>query len=77
LPGLGVLGFIIGFALQDTLGNFASGMMILLYRPYDVGDVIDAGGVSGKVEDMTLVYTTIHTFGNQKMVVPNNKIWET
>jgi len=75
LAGLGVLGFIIGFALQDTLGNFASGMMILLYRPYDVGDVIDAGGVSGKVEDMTLVYTVIHTFDNQKMVVPNNKIW--
>ncbi len=75
LAGLGVLGFIIGFALQDTLGNFASGMMILLYRPYDVGDVIDAGGVSGKVEDMTLVYTIIHTFDNQKMVVPNSKIW--
>ena len=75
LAGLGVLGFIIGFALQDTLGNFASGMMILIYRPYDVGDVIDAGGVSGKVEDMTLVYTVIHTFDNQKMVVPNSKIW--
>jgi small conductance mechanosensitive channel len=75
LAGLGVLGFIIGFALQDTLGNFASGMMILLYRPYDVGDVIDAGGVSGKVEDMTLVYTIILTFDNQTMVVPNSKIW--
>jgi small conductance mechanosensitive channel len=75
LAGLGVLGFIIGFALQDTLGNFASGMMILLYRPYDVGDVIDAGGVSGKVDDMTLVYTIINTFDNQRMVVPNSKIW--
>ena len=75
LAGLGVLGFIIGFALQDTLGNFASGMMILLYRPYDVGDVIEAAGVSGKVEDMSLVYTVIHTFDNQKMVVPNSKIW--
>jgi len=75
LAGLGVLGFIIGFALQDTLGNFASGMMILMYRPYDVGDVIDAGGVSGKVSDMTLVYTIIKTFDNQVMVVPNSKIW--
>ena len=75
LAGLGVLGFIIGFALQDTLSNFASGMMILLYRPYDVGDVIDAGGVSGKVDDMTLVYTIINTFDNQRMVVPNSKIW--
>jgi small conductance mechanosensitive channel len=75
LAGLGVLGFIVGFALQDTLGNFASGMMILIYRPYDVGDVITAGGVTGKVRDMSLVYTVINTFDNQKMVVPNSKIW--
>ena len=75
LAGLGVLGFIVGFALQDTLGNFASGMMILLYRPYDVGDVITAAGVTGKVKDMSLVYTMILTFDNQKMIVPNSKIW--
>ena len=75
LAGLGVLGFIVGFALQDTLGNFAAGMMILMYRPYDVGDVITAGGVTGKVKDMSLVYTMILTFDNQKMIVPNNRIW--
>ena len=45
LTGLGIAGFIVGFALQDTLGNFASGAMILLYRPFDMGDVIEAGGV--------------------------------
>lgn len=75
LAGLGVLGFIIGFALQDTLGNFAAGMMILIYRPYDVGDVITAAGITGKVEDMSLVYTLVLTFDNQRMVVPNGKIW--
>jgi small conductance mechanosensitive channel len=75
LAGLGVAGFIIGFALQDTLSNFASGMMILVYRPYDVGDVVEAGGVMGKVKQMSLVSTTILTFDNQKLVVPNNKIW--
>jgi small conductance mechanosensitive channel len=75
LAGLGVAGFIVGFALQDTLGNFASGMMILVYRPYDVGDIITAGGISGKVEDMSLVYTVVLTFDNQKMIVPNSKIW--
>ena len=75
LAGLGVVGFIIGFALQDTLGNFASGLMILLYRPYDIGDVIDAGGVYGKVDRMSLVNTVILTFDNQNMVVPNSKIW--
>ncbi len=75
LAGLGVAGFIIGFALQDTLANFASGMMILLYRPYDVGDVVDVSGVFGKVNKMSLVSTTILTFDNQTLVVPNKKIW--
>lgn len=53
LAGLGIAGFIIGFALQDTLSNFASGMMILAYQPFDVGDVIEAAGVTGKVHKMT------------------------
>lgn len=75
LAGFGVAGLIVGFALQDTLSNFASGLMILIYRPYDVDDVIEAGGVSGKVKQMSLVSTTILTFDNQKLVVPNNKIW--
>jgi small conductance mechanosensitive channel len=75
LAGMGVAGFVIGFALQDTLSNFASGMMILSYRPFDVGDVVEAGGVSGTVSHMSLVNTTIMTFDNQTIVVPNNKIW--
>lgn len=75
LAGLGVAGFIIGFALQDTLSNFASGMMILIYRPFDVGDMVEAGGVMGKVSEMSLVSTTVLTVDNQKLVVPNNKIW--
>ena len=75
LAGLGVAGFILGFALQDTLSNFASGMMILLYRPFDVGDVVETGGVFGKVSHMSLVNTTILTFDNQTLIIPNNKIW--
>jgi small conductance mechanosensitive channel len=75
LAGLGVAGFIVGFALQDTLGNFASGMMILLYRPYDVGDLVDVAGVFGEVDKMSLVSTTILTIDNQTVVVPNSKIW--
>jgi small conductance mechanosensitive channel len=75
LAGLGVAGFIVGFALQDTLGNFASGMMILIYRPYDVGDLIEAAGAFGKVSDMSLVCTKILTIDNQTLVVPNSKIW--
>jgi small conductance mechanosensitive channel len=75
LAGLGVIGFVVGFALQDSLSNFAAGMLILMYRPFDVGDLIEAGGVSGKVSKMNLVNTTILTLDNQTIVVPNNKIW--
>jgi small conductance mechanosensitive channel len=53
LAGLGIAGFIVAFALQDTLSNFAAGLMILIYRPYDVGDAVEAGGVMGTVKAMT------------------------
>ena len=75
LAGLGVAGFIIGFALQDTLGNFAAGSMILIYRPFDVDDFVEVTGASGLVKKMNLVSTTIVTFDNQTLVVPNSKIW--
>jgi small conductance mechanosensitive channel len=75
LAGLGVAGFVVGFALQDTLGNFAAGGMILMYRPYDVDDFVEVAGASGLVKKMSLVSTTIATFDNQILVVPNNKIW--
>lgn len=75
LAGLGVVGFIVGFALQETLSNFASGLMILVYRPFDVGDVVEVAGITGKVRLMSLVSTTIVTFDNQRLVVPNTKIW--
>jgi len=75
LAGLGVAGFVIGFALQGTLSNFASGLMILIYRPYDVGNIIEAAGVVGVVHAMNLVSTTIKTFDNQIIVVPNGSIW--
>lgn len=73
--GLGIIGFVVGFALQDSLSNFASGLMILLYRPYDVGSLIEAAGVFGKVSHMSLVNTTVITFDNQSILIPNNKIW--
>jgi len=75
LAGLGIAGFVIGFALQDTLSNFASGMMILVYRPFDVGEVVEVGGVFGKVSAMSLVNTTVLTLDNQTIVMPNNMIW--
>jgi small conductance mechanosensitive channel len=75
LAGLGVAGFVVGFALQDTLSNFAAGGMILIYRPYDVDDFVEVAGASGLVKKMNLVSTTITTFDNQTLVVPNSKIW--
>jgi small conductance mechanosensitive channel len=75
LAGLGIAGFIVGFALQDSLSNFAAGLMILGYRPYDVGDLIETGGVFGRVSAMSLVSTTILTVDNQTLIVPNGKIW--
>ena len=75
LAGLGVAGIVIGFALQDTLSNFAAGAMILLYQPFDIGDLIEVGSAFGTVEGMNIVTTTIHTLDNQTLVVPNSKIW--
>ena len=75
LAGLGVAGFILGFALQDTLGNFAAGAMILIYRPYDVDDFVEVTGAAGLVKRMNLVSTTIITFDNQTLIIPNSKIW--
>ncbi|MHC4127683.1 MAG: mechanosensitive ion channel family protein [Planctomycetota bacterium] len=75
LAVIGAAGFVVAFALQDSLGNLASGIMILIYRPFDVGDAVDVAGVAGKVRSMNLVSTTITTFDNKVVVVPNNKIW--
>ena len=74
LAMVGAAGFIIAFAMQDSLSNFASGLMILFFRPFDTGDVVEAGGVSGKIESMNIVATTILTFDNKRMIVPNNSI---
>ncbi len=72
---VGAAGFVVAFALQGTLSNFASGLMIMLYRPYDIGDVVDVAGIIGTVQSMTLVSTSIVTADNRLMVVPNNSIW--
>jgi len=68
-------GFIIGLALQGTLSNFASGLLILFYRPFDVGDAVEGGGVAGTVTAMNLMSTQIRTWDNKAMIVPNNQIW--
>jgi small conductance mechanosensitive channel len=75
LTGVGVAGIIVGLALQDSLSNLAAGMFILATRPYDVDDIIMAGGVTGTVKAMGLANTTVLTFDNRRMLIPNRKIW--
>lgn len=75
IAAIGAAGFVIGFALQGTLSNFAAGIMILVYRPYDIGQVITVAGTTGKVDEMSLVSTTLRLADNQTVVVPNNSIW--
>ncbi|MFK5920713.1 MAG: mechanosensitive ion channel family protein, partial [Verrucomicrobiota bacterium] len=75
IAAIGGAGFVIGFALKDSLGNFAAGLMILFYRPFDVGHYIKAAGVSGTVESLSLVATILKTPDNQQVIIPNGKIW--
>jgi small conductance mechanosensitive channel len=75
LTVIGGASFIIAFALQDTLSNFAAGVMLLVYRPFDVGDTVEVGGVSGKIGQVSLVSTTIKTFDNKVVLVPNKNVW--
>ena len=67
--------FILGFALQDTLSNFANGVMLMIYRPFDVGDAVEVGGVSGSVDSVNLVNTTIRSWDNKIIIVPNKSVW--
>ena len=76
MAAIGAAGLVIGLALQGTLSNFASGLLILFYEPFDVGDMVTAGGITGRVKSMTLVNTVFNTVDNQVVVVPNSKIWD-
>lgn len=71
---LGAAGLAVGLALKDSLSNFASGVMLVLFRPFRVGDAVNAGGVTGKVQAITIFNTILHTPDNQKIIVPNSKI---
>lgn len=76
VAAIGATGFIVGFALQNTLSNFAAGIMLLLYRPFDLGETVKvAGGTEGVVKEMSLVSTTLKTADSHLVVVPNSAIW--
>jgi small conductance mechanosensitive channel len=72
---IGAAGFVIAFALQNTLSNFASGLMIMFYKPFDIDDFVETPTVNGKVQSMTLVTTNMLSPDNKLLVVPNNELW--
>lgn len=72
---LGAAGLAIGLALQGTMSNMAAGVMLLIFRPYKVGDFVDAGGKFGKVTEIDLFTTIMQTFDHQHIIIPNSKIW--
>jgi small conductance mechanosensitive channel len=72
---LGGLSFVLAFALQSNLGNLASGLMIMTYKPFDVGDEIKIGGLWGWVDSITLANIKLRGFGGQIFNVPNNTVW--
>jgi small conductance mechanosensitive channel len=72
---MGAAGLAVGLALQGTLSNFASGVLLLLFRPFKVGDFIEAAGVSGSVQSVNIFTTTLSTPDNVGIVAPNSAIW--
>ena len=72
---LGAAGLAVGFALQGSLSNFAAGILILVFKPYKIGDLIHAAGVSGTVREIELFSTVLSSPDNVKIMVPNSKIY--
>ena len=74
LTVIGAAGLAIGLALKDSLGHFSAGVMLILFRPFKVGDQVTAGGVSGTVKAISVFNTELATADNQKVLIPNSSI---
>lgn len=74
VAAIGAAGLAIGLALQGSLANLAGGVLIIVLKPFKVGDWIEAQGVSGAVVEISLFYTKLDTFGNQRVVIPNGEL---
>lgn len=74
LTVVGAASLAVGLALKDSLGNFASGVMLILFRPFRVGDVVTVGGETGSVQEITIFNTVLNTGDNQRKIIPNSTI---
>ena len=74
---IGAAGLAVGLALQGSLSNFAAGVLIVMFRPYKVGDWIEGGGVSGAVEEVQILTTVLKTGDNKRVIIPNSQIMGT
>lgn len=72
---MGAAGLAVGLALQGTLSNLAAGVMLLLFRPFKVGDAIESGGLAGTVKDVSLFHTHLVTGDNIQVIAPNALLW--
>ena len=75
IAGLGVTGFILGFAFQESLGNLASGLMIAINQPFKIGDYVVVAGLEGVVLKVDMMATELATADNKKIVIPNKSAW--
>lgn len=71
----GVLGIVVGFALQGVLSNLAAGILILLMRPFQKGHLVEVAGMTGLVEDLSINATTLKTFDGKKVMIPSQQVW--
>jgi small conductance mechanosensitive channel len=75
IAGIGVTGFVVGFAFKDSLSNLAAGLLLLFYQPFEIGDFVEAGGQAGTVRDMSVVATELKMLDGRLAIVPNSRIW--
>lgn len=75
VAGLGITGLILGFGLRDTLSNFAAGLLLLIYRPFRAGELIEVEGAQGVVEELTIVNMQMTTTDGVRVIMPNSKVW--
>jgi small conductance mechanosensitive channel len=75
IAGIGITGFIVGFAFKDSLSNLAAGLLLIFYQPFEVGDFVEIGGISGSVRDMSIAATEMRMPDGRLAIVPNSRIW--